>query len=354
MVSRCNFRTLLAHRVAVKHGLGGGEPGSPPACVAMGHLLFDSVEAFQHAWAPHADAIVGDVPNYTNTLPIVQVSEVKLQPAAVSPCHGIERETWCGRPRSVAGMKAAFAAITVLVCCDVLGGQLPEDRPAFEVATIRPSGPESPPISIRRLPDGRLVTSNTPLPMLIQWAYQLDEGRLLGVPAGLNSLRFDVIAKPPAGEPVAGRLQLMMRALLAERFKLAVHHETRELVAYTLVSEPGGPKVRVVTTDEPAGPNPFRMSDSGTLIGTRVTAEMLATVLSNQLGRPVQNGTGFMGAFDFTLRWAPDTAVTPGDSQARPSLFTAIREQLGFRLVAEKRPTDVVVIDHLERTPAEN
>ena len=63
----------------VEHGLGGGEPGSPPAYVAMGHLLFDSVEAFQHAWAPHAGAIVGDVPNYTNTQPTIQVSEVKLQ-----------------------------------------------------------------------------------------------------------------------------------------------------------------------------------------------------------------------------------------------------------------------------------
>jgi len=190
--------------------------------------------------------------------------------------------------------------------------------------------------------------------MLIQWAYQLDEGRLLGVPAGFDALRFDVVAKPPEGEPFSGRLQLMMRVLLAERFKLVVHHETRELVAYTLTNDPGGPKVRALTTDEPAGPNPFRMSDSGTLIGTRVTADMLATVLSNQLGRPVQNTTGFAGPFDFTLRWAPDTGVVPGDGQDRPSLFTAIREQLGFRLVAARRPTDVVVVDHVEKTPTGN
>jgi uncharacterized protein (TIGR03435 family) len=96
------------------------------------------------------------------------------------------------------------------------------------------------------------------------------------------------------------------------------------------------------------------MSDSGTLIGMRVTADMLATVLSSQLGRPVQNTTGFTGSFDFTLSWAPDTGVAPGDGQDRPSLFTAIREQLGFRLVARRTPTDVVVIDHVERTPTEN
>ena len=250
-------------------------------------------------------------------------------------------------------MKPLLAAMTVLASCAILSAQQGSE-PAFEVATIKPSGSESPPISIRRLPGGRLVTTNTPLPMLIQWAYQLDEGRLIGVPAGFNALRFDVVAKSPEQEPVAGQMQLMMRALLAERFKLLVHHETRELVAYALVSEPGGPKVRVVTSDEPADPNPFKMSDSGTLIGMRVTADMLANVLSNQLGRPVQNTTGVTGAFDFTLRWAPDTGVAPGDGQDRPSLFTAIREQLGFRLVARKAPTDVVVIDHVERTPTEN
>lgn len=63
---------------SVEHGLGGGQPGSPPTYLAMGHLLFDSVEAFQQYWGPHAEAIVGDVPNYTNTQPTIQVSEVKL------------------------------------------------------------------------------------------------------------------------------------------------------------------------------------------------------------------------------------------------------------------------------------
>lgn len=111
-------------------------------------------------------------------------------------------------------MKPLLAAITVLAGCAILSTQQ-GSAPAFEVATIKPSGPESPPISIRRLPGGRLVTSNTPLPMLIQWAYQLDEGRLSGVPSGFDALRFDVVAKAPEQEPVAGQMQLMMRALLA-------------------------------------------------------------------------------------------------------------------------------------------
>jgi uncharacterized protein (TIGR02118 family) len=64
--------------ISVEQGLGGVQPGSPPAYVAMGHLLFDSVEAFQQAFEPHAEAIVGDIPNYTNTQPTIQISEVKL------------------------------------------------------------------------------------------------------------------------------------------------------------------------------------------------------------------------------------------------------------------------------------
>ena len=64
--------------LSVEHGLGGGQPGTPPTYLAMGHLLFDSVEAFRQSWGPHAEAIVGDIPNYTNIQPTLQVSEVKL------------------------------------------------------------------------------------------------------------------------------------------------------------------------------------------------------------------------------------------------------------------------------------
>jgi uncharacterized protein (TIGR03435 family) len=96
------------------------------------------------------------------------------------------------------------------------------------------------------------------------------------------------------------------------------------------------------------------MSAAGRLTGTRVTADMLAKVLSNQLGRPVKNATGFASAFDFTLQWTPDTTNPVPDDPPRPSLLTAVREQLGFRLVAKKTPVDVIVIDHVESTPTAN
>ena len=244
----------------------------------------------------------------------------------------------------------AFAVAALLGCCPEGRARAQERPPAFEVATVKISGPGSPPIAIRPLPGGRLEVSNMPLPALIQWAYELDDGRLASVPRGLDSVRVDVVAKTPDSEPRQGQVQAMMRTLLAERFKLAVHRETRELITYTLVTDAGGAKVRPSNNGAP-GPNPFRISDSGTLIGTTVTTAMLARVLSNQLGRPVQDQTGFSGVFDFTLRWAPDTNTEPTD---RPPLPTALREQLGFRLEPHRQPTDVVVIDRVERTPVDN
>jgi len=224
--------------------------------------------------------------------------------------------------------------------------------PSFEVATIKRSTADSPPQSIRRLPGGRLVTSNTPLPTLIAWAYGVDDGRLFGVPKGLDASSFDVVAKAPEQEPAPGQMQLMMRSLLAERFTLVVHHETRDLTAYSLVADVGGPKVKVVDSPDRPDANPFTMSSAGRLTGTRVTADMLAKVLSNQLGRPVQNDTGFTSAFDFTLLWSPDTA--PVDDPQRPALLTAVREQLGFRLVAKKTTVDVIVIDRVDTNPTAN
>jgi uncharacterized protein (TIGR03435 family) len=250
-------------------------------------------------------------------------------------------------------MTRAFS-VFVLVAFVAASVSAQTGTPAFEVATIKPSGADSAPMSIGRLPGGRFVTSNTPLPMLIAWAYGVDDGRLFGVPKGLDAASFDVVAKAPEGEPAPGQTQLMMRALLAERFKLVVHHEMRELTAYEMVSDAGGPKVRVVDSSGPPDPNPFSMSAAGRLTGTRVTADMLAKVLSNQLGRPVKNATGFASAFDFTLQWTPDTVTAAIDDPQRPSLLTAVREQLGFRLVAKKTPVDVIVIDRVESTPTAN
>ena len=233
--------------------------------------------------------------------------------------------------------------------------------PAFEVASIRPSDPASR-ISIARSGD-RLTTTNTSLEMLITWAYDIRDDRLFGKPKWLDSDRYDIVAK--AGQSLGpGRLQQMMQSLLASRFQLALHRETRELAMYAMVIGKDGAKVHLTEASGPAGQNPFSMPGRGRLTGSLVTAGMLANVLSNQLGRSVQDQTGLKGVFDFSLEWEPDTdapstnvdAVSEPSASARagPSIFTAIQEQLGFKLERRKGPVEVIVIDHVENVPTGN
>jgi uncharacterized protein (TIGR03435 family) len=248
-------------------------------------------------------------------------------------------------------MSNVLAAVTACLCVSSVIAQAPERAVAFEVATIKPSTRDSPPMALQRL-GGRIVTSNTPLTWLVSWAFDLDDGRLIGAPKEAESARFDVNAKAPDGELAPGQLQRMMRALLSDRFHLIVHSEARPLPGYALVVDGNGPRFQIRPTTERPAPNPFRMASAGTLIGTQVNADMLAKTLSSQLQRPVQNMTGINGAFDFTLEWRPDS---PGviDS-TRPSLFTALREQLGLRLDARELPAEVIVVDRLDLTPTAN
>lgn len=220
---------------------------------------------------------------------------------------------------------------------------------SFEVATVRPTPESSPPASIRSLPGGRLETQNVTLRMLIKWAWDLDDDRLSG-PKWLDDVHYDVVAQAPAGRLPHGAYQHMMQNLLRDRFHLTTHNETRELTAYEMVIDKSGPKVQTVDSSGGFDSNPFRMTDRGRITGTKVTAAMLAKVLAEQVKHPVEDATGFKEAFNFTLEWAPDS----DPSSNRPSIFTAIREQLGFRLDAKKKSADFLVIDSIDRAPTAN
>jgi uncharacterized protein (TIGR03435 family) len=224
------------------------------------------------------------------------------------------------------------------------------DAPAFDVATIKPSE-GSTPMSLQRV-GNRIITSSTPLSWLIKWSFDLDDDMLIGSPKAADSARFDVTGLVPDGVPGPGRVQAMMRTLLGDRFHLAVHHETRRLTAYTLVRD-GPPKFTLSPAADRPAANPFSMSAAGKLSGKQVTTAMLAKVLASQLTRPVEDKTGLEGMFDFTLEWAPDTTDVTAVHN-RPSLFTAIREQLGLRLESRQRDVDVVVVDHVDLVPTQN
>jgi uncharacterized protein (TIGR03435 family) len=243
------------------------------------------------------------------------------------------------------------AILTVVFGC--LLAQTAETPSTFEVAAIKPSDPANQ-VGIRRFPGGRFVTSNASLRLLITWAYDIGDERLIGAPGWLDSARFDVSAKAPNENPTSDELHAMMKSLLADRFKLRVHTETRDLQMYTLDVDRNGPRVHLRDAPLAVNHDPFNMTESGRLSGTSVTTGMLAKVLTNQLGHYVSDKTGFKGFFDFTLVWRPDFAGDSVDADNRASIFTAIREQLGFRLTSGRAPVEVIVIDHVENRPTDN
>lgn len=235
----------------------------------------------------------------------------------------------------------------------------PEVRPAFEVVTIKPNDGLSRGGRSGWEPGGRYQATNLPGRMLVQIAYGTPQRTLLGyqlidAPAWLSNARYDITGKVRTDlastdlADLAARGPQFLQSLLADRFKLRIHHETRQLQRYRLVrARPGGslgPRLRqtaCATPDEACkleyGPNRYTFEG--------VTIARLAADLSGNLSQVIADDTGLAGRYDLELEWALEQAV----SDDKPSVFTAIQEQLGLRLVAERGPVDVVVIDHVEK-----
>jgi uncharacterized protein (TIGR03435 family) len=252
----------------------------------------------------------------------------------------------------------------------------------FEVATVKPNKSGEPRQFIQRQPGGRVTVTNMPLRALITFAYQLAPFQLVGGPSWLAADRFDMVAKlegnPEFPAPGSGPdpIQLAMRGLMADRFKLKTHHETREMEIYALVTvKPGvpGPALKPATTDcaaqAKAGPRaggPPQPPASGVvpcgIMGSPgiirfggFPLSQLATMLSGQSGRMVVDRTGLAGSWEFELHFAaeqrgqpPPGVDVPAPDPDAPSLFTALQEQLGLKLESTKAPVDVLVIDSAE------
>jgi uncharacterized protein (TIGR03435 family) len=202
-------------------------------------------------------------------------------------------------------------------------------------------------------------TVNLSLKDLLQFAYDLPKSQIIGGPPWLDSTMFDIDAKSdpsidaelqalPADQ-ARHRKQLMVQVLLADRFKLVAHQETRQLPVYALVVAKGGPKFK------PSGINGTTISTGRARLhvaGTDDTVALLARELAQVLGRVVLNNTGISGRYDLTLQWTPDDAGPP-DPNMPPGIFTAIQEQLGLKLESTKGSVPVLVLDQVE-TPSAN
>lgn len=261
-------------------------------------------------------------------------------------------------------------------------GQTSPSQPAFEVASIKRSDPAGGGTQIGVSPGGVFTAKNVTIKALIQQAYEVRDFQISGGPGWLDTERYDITAKGQTGvseddvrkmtKEQLRRLEkqflLEARSLLADRFQLKVHQDTKELPVFALVIAKGGAKLRLTPGggDASEGMNGLTMkrNEAGQweLTGHGVPAS-LVKILSRQVGRTVVDRTGLTGDYDFKITFSPDIGQRPpdpgGEGGSRqladaevPSIFTALQQQLGLRLDAQKAPVEVVVIDSVQKPSA--
>jgi uncharacterized protein (TIGR03435 family) len=227
-------------------------------------------------------------------------------------------------------------------------GNGPAKLPAFEVASIRavPAN-RGGMTSISAYGEPRFTATNITLELLIAIAYRIDGKNILGKPEWLDSALFDVAAKPEGDAGLSyDQLRPLLQQLLQQRFHLTVHRETKETSGYALVVAKDGTKLKA-NKEEPVG-TAFIMLDE--LRGPNISMEVLAGLLSRPVDRPVVDRTALAGSYDITLHFAPENST----DSTLPSIFTAVQEQLGLKLVPQKVPVERLTIDHVDREPTDN
>jgi uncharacterized protein (TIGR03435 family) len=286
----------------------------------------------------------------------------------------------CHNPAVTSGRKVLVA--TVALAAIMLPVAIDGQALQFDVASIKPNKSGSNRSNLDLQPGGRFIAANVSLEGLVRLAYG-EEGPLppnrlsIGAP-WIRRDHFDIEAKA-SGDLTRSQLPAVLRMLLVDRFKLVVHHETKELPTYALVLARAdgrlGPRLRrsdVDCSDPRNAPPPaadgtpscgFR-NFPGKATGRVTMSDLAQRMLINALDdrRPVEDRTGLVGTFDFDLEWTPDRPAPPRPAEAPPappidpngaSIFTALREQLGLKLEPQKGPIDILVVDNAEH-PTEN
>ena len=229
----------------------------------------------------------------------------------------------------------------------------------FEVATVRTSPP--PPgdlinINLGTVRNGKVTFGNASLSDCLKFAYGIVSDEQIAGPDWIKSkaVRFDIVAQAAPGTE-RDQLQLMLQSLLADRLKLVLHHEQKELSFLALVVGKNGPKMREATPGAAAS-NDNMGGRARHIFSNQMSMGLLATLLSRFEREIVVDQTGMKGLFEVKLEWTPDdgTAAAGNDAASGPSIFTAVQEQLGLRLESRKGPLDVLVVDHAEKVPVDN
>jgi uncharacterized protein (TIGR03435 family) len=243
------------------------------------------------------------------------------------------------------------AAFVILVAGAAFAQQTGQ-RPAYEAASVKLDNSGSGHSSSNGS-KGQIVFTNVSLKRLVERAYSVKPLQVTG-PDWMENVRVDIVAKYPKDTKREDQ-PLMLRALLEERFKLAVHYKTEELPGYSLVVAKGGFKLKPGEAGGGSDTSTNGNNQVQTLTAKTTPMTQLADILTRHLGEMVVDRTGIEGVYNFELRWADDDQkADAGAVDTVPSVFTALQETLGLRLKPEKVPTDIIVVDHLERVPVEN
>jgi uncharacterized protein (TIGR03435 family) len=246
-------------------------------------------------------------------------------------------------------MRAALAASLLLI--PGAFGQ----TPAFEVASVKvcPASSEGmhvPANSISWSPGG-ITMMNTSLKAAVQWAYHMQAIQVMG-PGWITGNRYDIVAKS-TGPATDDQLRQMLQTLLADRFKLASHRETKEMQAYVFTVAKGGHKLK---PSEGEGPLEMKPTGKGlNILFTHVTLARLAEWSELPLDGLVVDQTGLKGAWDFTVDASPLMIQRPADAtEAIGMLMQMLNDQLGIKVDQKKVPAEVIVVDRAEKVPVEN
>jgi len=241
--------------------------------------------------------------------------------------------------------------------------------PDWDVATVKPHASDDPSMSWRMTQDG-LSLINLPLEQMLCSAWDLKPYQIEGLTGWMKSSTFDLTAKV-SGDNVAAYNKLntaqrrqMLQNLLSERFHLKVHTETRTLPLYDLVVDKSGSKLMPTTVlipsspeEEKAHPEKYKGSSTsmgpGMFEGTAIPVRSLGGQLANAVSKPVHDATGLTGSYDIKLHYRPDDAPSTGDASDAPSIFSALQEQLGLKLVPTKGPVEILVVDAAQKPEAD-
>lgn len=260
---------------------------------------------------------------------------------------------------------------------------VPDSQVVFEVATVKHGAPGDYGVKVTGGPGTgdptRWTIENYPTSSLLEMAYGINSYQLSG-PKWLDDERFTVNAKLPEGT-TKEQAHLMLRNLLMERFKLAVHFEKKDVAGYQLIVAKGGPKLADSSGDPAKDPDAAKAAEfkwgkvdaegypelpPGRTYAMSVnrgrarwrfgdeSMEHFAGILGGQIRQPIINATGLTGKYDFTFFWSYEAMQPNAPADAGPTIYAAIQEQLGLKLESRKVPVDLLMVDHIEKSPTEN